>query len=48
MSGHTIVQIWGLPLGSFGDVYCIFVIVPCGILRQVWYMITVKPEKHLT
>ena len=26
-----------LPL--FGDVYCIFVTFPCGILSQLWYLI---------
>ena len=26
-------------LALVGDVYCIFVTFPCGILRQVWYLI---------
>ena len=27
-----------------GDVYCIFVIFPCGILGQVWYLIVSFPD----
>ena len=26
-------------LALVGDVYCIFVTIPCGILGQVWYLI---------
>ena len=26
-----------------GDVYCIFVTFPCGILGQVWYLIVAFP-----
>ena len=29
-------------LALVGDVYCIFVTFPCGILGQVWYLITVS------
>ena len=28
----------------FGDVYCIFVTFPCGILGQVWYLIVSFPD----
>ena len=27
-----------------GDVYCIFVTFPCGILGQVWYLIISFPD----
>ena len=27
-----------------GDVYCIFVIFPCGSLGQVWYLIVSFPD----
>ena len=27
-----------------GDVYCIFVTFPCGILDQVWYLIVSFPD----
>ena len=27
-----------------GDVYCIFVTFPCGILGQVWYLIVPFPD----
>ena len=27
-----------------GDVYCIFVTFPCGILGQVWYLIVSFPD----
>ena len=27
-----------------GDVYCIFVTFPCGIMDQVWYLIVLFPE----
>ena len=32
----------GWPL--VGDVYCIFVTFPCGILGQVWYLIVLFPD----
>ena len=28
----------------FGDVYCIFVTFPCGVLGQVWYLIVSFPD----
>ena len=28
----------------FGDVYCIFVTFPCGILGKVWYLIVSFPD----
>ena len=31
-------------LALIGDVYCIFVIFPCGILGQVWYLIVLFPD----
>ena len=31
-------------LALVGDVYCIFVTFPCGILGQVWYLITSFPD----
>ena len=31
-------------LALVGDVYCIFVIFPCGILRQVLYLIVSFPD----
>ena len=31
-------------LALVGDVYCIFVTFPCGILGQVWYMIVSFPD----
>ena len=31
-------------LSLFGDVYCIFVTFPCGILGQVWYLIVSFPD----
>ena len=31
-------------LGSCGDVNCIFVTFPCGILGQVWYLIVSFPD----
>ena len=27
-----------------GDVYCIFVTFPCGILSQVWYLVVLFPD----
>ena len=30
---------WADLLALVGDVYCIFVTFPCGILGQVWYLI---------
>ena len=30
-----------------GDVYCIFVTFPCGILGQVWYLIVSFPDLYL-
>ena len=27
------------PLALVGDVYCIFVAFPCGILGQAWYLL---------
>ena len=32
------------PLAHVGDVYCIFVTFPCGILGQVWYLIVSFPD----
>ena len=31
-------------LALVGDVYCIFVTFPCGILGQVWYLIVSSPD----
>ena len=31
-------------LALVGDVYCIFVTFPCGILGQVWYLIVWFPD----
>ena len=31
-------------LALVGDVYCIFVTFPCGILGQVWYLIVSIPD----
>ena len=31
-------------LALVGDVYCIFVTFPCGILGQVWYLIVPFPD----
>ena len=31
-------------LAHVGDVYCIFVTFPCGILGQVWYLIVSFPD----
>ena len=31
-------------LALVGDVYCIFVTFPCGILYQVWYLIVSFPD----
>ena len=31
-------------LALVGDVYCIFVTFPCGILGQVWYLIVFIPD----
>ena len=31
-------------LALVGDVYCIFVTFPCGILGQVWYLILAFPD----
>ena len=31
-------------LALVGDVYCIFVTFPCGILAQVWYLIISFPD----
>ena len=31
-------------LSLVGDVYCIFVTFPCGILGQVWYLIVSFPD----
>ena len=31
-------------LALVGDVYCIFVTFPCGILGQVWYLIKSFPD----
>ena len=36
--GHT------FSLALMGDVYCIFVTFPCGILCQVWYLIVSFPD----
>ena len=33
-----------LLLALVGDVYCIFVTFPCGILGQVWYLIVSFPD----
>ena len=32
------------PLALVGDVYCIFVASPCGILGLVWYLIVSFPD----
>ena len=31
-------------LALVGDVYCIFVTFPCGILGQVWFLIVTFPD----
>ena len=31
-------------LALVGDVYCIFVTFPCGILGQMWYLIVSFPD----
>ena len=31
-------------LALIGDVYCIFVTFPCGILGQLWYLIVSFPD----
>ena len=31
-------------LALVGDLYCIFVTLPCGILGQVWYSIVLIPD----
>ena len=31
-------------LSLVGDVYCIFVTFPCGILGQMWYLIVLFPD----
>ena len=31
-------------LALVGDVYCIFVTFPCGILGQVWYLVVSFPD----
>ena len=31
-------------LAHVGDVYCIFVTFPCGILGQMWYLIVSFPD----
>ena len=40
------VTCWERPdlLALVGDVYCIFVTFPCGILGQVWYLIVSFPD----
>ena len=40
--GHLLVRADLLAL--VGDVYCIFVNFPCGILGQVWYLIESFPD----
>ena len=36
-------------LAFVGDVYCIFLTFPCGILGQVWYLIVSFPDHcHLS
>ena len=34
----------GKELALVGDVYCIFVTFPCGILEQMWYLIVSFPD----
>ena len=36
---------WADLLVLVGDVYCIFVTFPCGILGQAWYLIVSFPER---
>ena len=31
-------------LALVGDVYCIFVTFPCGIMGQLWYLIVLFPD----
>ena len=31
-------------LAHVGDVYCIFVTFPCGVIGQVWYLIVSFPD----
>ena len=44
--GCLVVTFWERAdlLALVGDVYCIFVTFPCGILRQVWYLIVSFPD----
>ena len=36
-------------LAVVGDVYCMFVTFPCGILGQLWYLIVSFPDlRHLS
>ena len=35
-----------IKLALVGDVYCIFVTFPCGILGQVWYLIVSFPDLY--
>ena len=47
-SGHCCLVVICLEMADLlalgGDVYCIFVTFPCGILGQVWYLIVSFPD----
>ena len=45
LSPLFIAALWSTDLLALaGDVYCIFVTFPCGILAQVWYSIVLIPD----
>ena len=50
MSLRLFIAALGPPVGKadllafVGDVYCIFVTFPCGILGQMWYLIVSFPD----
>ena len=45
LSRLFIAALWSPDLWALvGDVYCIFVTFPCGILGQVWYLIVSFPD----
>ena len=43
-SVHCCLDVTCWERADIGDVYCIFVIFPCGILGQVWYLIVSIPD----
>ena len=48
MLSRLFIAVLWLPGGKgwtlVGDVYCIFVTFPCGVLGQVWYLIVSLPD----